>query len=177
MAIIYTYPTQTTANGNDLILITNTDEEENPTYNIKVSKLAGQMSAYANNISWEQTLLVDSTSNTGARFNSDAWLTFGTVGDPGNIEYYGEYDNSGVMAPGGMASYGDYNTDIAGTYKIETHTCSISIDNTSPGGEFELIGLKSFADNTEAIGELNAGAVWMADGTGSIEKGTLMIAY
>ena len=177
MAIIYTYPTQTTANGNDLILITNTDKTGSPTYNIKVSKLASQMSAYAGNISWEQTLTVDPTSNVGARLNRDAWLTLGTVGDSGNVIYYPEYENLGVMVPGGMVSYADYNTDIVGTYKIDTHTCSISIDDNSPGGEFTLIGLKSFADNIDAIGELSAGAVWMADGTGSIEKGTLMIAY
>jgi len=173
MAIIYTYPTQTTANGNDLLLLTNSAEEGNPTYNIKVSKLAGQMSAYANNISWEQTLLVESATNTGARLNSGAYLTLGTDGDDGGIVHV---PSDGINA-GGMFAYNDYDTYIVGTYKIETQTCTIRIDDSSPGGELQLFGLKSFSDNVSARGELSVDALWIADGSGSIEKGTLMVAY
>jgi len=173
MAIIYTYPTQTTANGSDLLLLTNSTDEGNPTYNIKVSKLAGQMSAYANNISWEQTLLVESATSTGARLNNGAWLVLGTDGDAGNVIHA----PSDGIDPAVMAAYADYSAYIQGTYTIETQTCSIQIDDSSPGGELQLKGLKSFSDNVSARGELSVDALWIADGSGSIEKGTLMVAY
>ena len=173
MAIIYTYPTQTTANGSDLLLLTNSADEGNPTYNIKVSKLAGQMSAYANNISWEQTLLVESATDTGARLNKGAYLILGTDGDAGNVIHV---PTDGVN-PAFMAAYADYYTAVLGVYTIETQTCKIQIDDSSPGGELQLFGLKSFSDNVSARGELSVDALWIADGSGSIEKGTLMVAY